>query len=146
MTPEEYLKTRVDQQIDWYSAKSQSNQSWFKVLRLVEIAFATASPVLVSQIATDTPVLKIIVGSIGVCVAVIAGIVSLYKFQENWIEYRAAAETLKREKFLFLTKSPPYDGENAFQSLVSHVESVISRETANWSGALREKSEVTDHG
>ena len=97
MTPEEYLKTRVDQQIDWYSAKSQSNQRWFKVLRLIEIAFATASPVLVSQIATDTPVLKIIVGSIGVCVAVIAGIVSLYKFQENWIEYRAAAETLKRK-------------------------------------------------
>jgi hypothetical protein len=146
MTPEEYLKTRVDQQIDWYSAKSQSNQRWFKVLRLIEIAFATASPVLVSQIATDTPVLKIIVGSIGVCVAVIAGIVSLYKFQENWIEYRAAAETLKREKFLFLTKSPPYDGENAFQSLVGHVESMISTETTNWSGALREKSEVTDHG
>ena len=146
MTPEEYLKTRVDQQIDWYSAKSQSNQSWFKVLRLIEIAFATASPVLVSQIATDTPVLKIIVGSIGVCVAVIAGIVSLYKFQENWIEYRAAAETLKREKFLFLTKSPPYDGENAFQSLVGHVESMISKEATNWSGALREKSEVKDQG
>jgi hypothetical protein len=146
MTPEEYIETRVDDQIAWYSARSRWNQNLFKLLRLIEIAFATASPFLVSQIAADTPVLKIIVAAIGVCVAVIAGIVSLYKFQENWIEYRAAAETLKREKFLFLTKSPPYDGENAFQSLVSHVESVISKETANWSGALREKSEVKDHG
>jgi hypothetical protein len=146
MTPEEYLKTRVDDQIGWYSAKSRWNQNWFKVLRLVEIAFATASPFLVSQIATDTPVLKIIVGAIGVCVAVIAGIVSLYKFQENWIEYRATAETLKREKFLFLTKSPPYDGENAFQSLVSNIEFMISKETANWSGVLREKSELEDRG
>jgi hypothetical protein len=146
MTPEEYLKTRVDGQIAWYSGKSQSNQNWFKLLRLIEIAFAAASPFLVSQIGTETTLLKIVVGSMGVCVAVIAGIVSLYKFQENWIEYRAAAETLKREKFLFLTKSPPYDGENAFQSLVGHVESMISKETTNWSGALREKAEVKDQG
>src|SRR5574341_946863 len=102
MTPEEYLKTRLDDQIDWYSAKSRSNQNWFKTLRLIEIAFASASPFLVSQIATDTNVLKIVVAAMGVCVAVIAGIVSLYKFQENWIEYRTTAETLKREKFLFV--------------------------------------------
>jgi len=146
MTPEEYLKTRVDQQIDWYSAKSRSNQSWFKLLRLIEIAFAAASPFLVSQITADTTLLKIVVGSMGVCVAVIAGVVSLYKFQENWIEYRATAETLKREKFLFLTKSPPYDGDNAFQSLAGKIESVLSKENTDWSSALREKSEAKDHG
>ena len=91
MTPEEYIEARLDQQIHWYSAKSRSNQIWFRALRLIEIAFASASPFLVNQITADTAALKIIVGSMGVCVAVIAGIVSLYRFQENWIEYRASA-------------------------------------------------------
>jgi hypothetical protein len=144
MTPEEYLEARLDQQIHWYSAKSRSNQIWFRVLRLIEIAFASASPFLVNQITADTAALKIIVGSMGVCVAVIAGIVSLYRFQENWIEYRATAESLKHEKFLFLTKSPPYEGENSFHAFVSNVESLISKENTNWSGALREKPKTKD--
>lgn len=139
MTPEEYIEARLDEQIHWYSAKSRSNQIWFRVLRLLEIAFASTSPFLVSQITADTPALKIIVGSMGVCVAVIAGIVSLYRFQENWIEYRSTAESLKHEKFLFLTKSPPYDGDNSFHAFVSNVESLISKENAAWSSALREK-------
>ena len=92
----------------------------------------------------DVAALKIIVGSMGVCVAVIAGIVSLYRFQENWIEYRATAESLKHEKFLFLTKSPPYEGENSFHAFVSNVESLISKENTNWSGALREKPKTKD--
>jgi hypothetical protein len=138
MTPEEYIEARLDEQIHWYSAKSRSNQIWFRVLRLLEITFASTSPFLVSQITADTPTLKIIVGSMGVCVAVIAGIVSLYRFQENWIEYRSTAESLKHEKFLFLTKSPPYAGENSFHAFVSNAESLISKENAAWSGALRE--------
>lgn len=139
MTPEEYIEARLDQQIHWYSAKSRSNQIWFKGLRFLEIVFASASPFLVSQITEDTSALKIIVGSMGVCVAVIAGIVSLYRFQENWIEYRSTAESLKHEKFLFLTKSPPYEGENAFHAFVRNVESLVSKENIGWSGALREK-------
>src|SRR5262249_29354385 len=30
MTPEEYLQNRLDDQINWYRKRSQSNQSWFK--------------------------------------------------------------------------------------------------------------------
>jgi Protein of unknown function (DUF4231) len=144
MTPEEYIEARLDQQIHWYSAKSRSNQIWFKFLRLLEIVFASASPFLVSQITEDTSVLKMIVGAMGVCVAAIAGIVSLYRFQENWIEYRSTAESLKHEKFLFLTKSPPYESENSYHAFVSNVESLISKENTNWSGALREKPKTKE--
>jgi hypothetical protein len=144
MTPDEYIKARLDEQIGWYSTRSRSNQVWFKVLRLVEIGFASASPFLVSQITAETPALKIIVGSLGVCVAVIAGIVSLYRFQENWIEYRSTAESLKHEKFLFLTNSPPYDVANSFHAFVSNVESLISKENTSWSGALRDKPKTKE--
>ena len=65
-------------------------------------------------------------------IAVSTGVSSIYKFHENWIEYRTTAETLKHELYLFETKSPPYDKENAFQELVQRVESLISKEHTQW--------------
>ena len=47
--------------------------------------------------------IKIIIGIIGVSIALIAGIMNLYKFHENWVSYRTTAEILKHEKYLFLT-------------------------------------------
>ncbi len=146
MSPEDYIQSRLDDQINWYSRRSQSNQWWFKGLRIVEIVFASTIPFLVSQITTDTPLLRIVVGAMGVCIAVISGLVSLYKFHENWIEYRTTGETLKHEKFLFLTKAPPYDGERAFQALVTRVESLISKENTNWSRSSREEPKEKQHG
>ncbi len=133
MNAEEYLRDRVDNQIAWYSRKSRWNQQRFKILRLIELVLATAIPFLVSLVNTNTPVLKIMVGAMGVTVAVAAGLVSLYKFQENWIEYRTTAEILKQEKFLFLTQSPPYDDSNAFHAFVSRIESLLSKEHSTWS-------------
>jgi hypothetical protein len=37
MTEEEYIEERLNDQIIWYSKKSQTNQKWFKRLRLLEI-------------------------------------------------------------------------------------------------------------
>ena len=146
MSPDEYIKSRLDDQIDWYSRRSQSNQRWFKGLRIIEIVFASTIPFLVSQITTDTPLLRIIVGGMAVCIAVVSGLVSLYKFHENWIEYRTTAETLKHEKYLFLSKASPYDNETGFHALVARVESLISKENTNWSRTLREKPKEKQHG
>jgi hypothetical protein len=146
MTPDEYLKERVDDQIGWYSSKSQWNQRCFKILRVIELAFASMIPFLVNDIATDTSPLKLIVGSMGVCIAVISGLVSLYKFQENWIEYRTTAETLKHEKYLFLTKSPPYGNEGHFHTFVERIESLISKENSVWARNINDKAKEQQHG
>jgi hypothetical protein len=139
MSPEEYVRGRLDDQIVWYDQKSQWNQKWFKRLRMLEILFAMSIPFLVSEITNDTNVLKVIVGAMAVCVAVLSGLVTLYKFQENWIEYRTVAETLKHEKFLYLTKSAPYDEEDSFHALVERVEGLISRENTTWARITSEK-------
>ena len=139
MSPEEYIRDRLDNQIDWYEKKSKSNQKWFRLFRVLEILFAMSIPFLVSEITDDTHFLKGIVGFLAVCVAVIAGVVTLYKFQENWIEYRTVAETLKHDKYLFMTKTPPYDKEDAFHKLVERVESEISKENSTWANITNEK-------
>lgn len=103
-------------------------------------------PFLVNDIATDASPLKLVVGSMGVCIAVISGLVSLYSFQENWIEYRTTAESLKHEKYLFLTKSPPYGSEDNFHMFVDRIESLISKENSAWVRNIDGKAKEKNHG
>ena len=77
------------------------------------------------------------IGLLGLVVAAIAAILGLYNFQENWIKYRATCESLKKEKFKFITQVSPYDDDNTFALLVEHVEDLISKENTDWSQQLQ---------
>lgn len=132
MTEEEYINDRLNDQINWYSGKSQTNQKWFKRLRLLEIVAAAIIPFL-AGIGTSIPYYSIIIGGLGVIIAVSAGLSALYKFHENWIEYRTTSETLKHEKYLYQAKCSPYNSEDAFCRLVQRVEGLISKENTQWS-------------
>ena len=136
----EYFEQRLDDQINWYDRKSSSNQKWYKRLRLTEIVFASAIPLLAgySQMSGKIGLtIGIAIGVIGLIVAVLAGIVSLYQFQENWNEYRASAESLKQEKYLYLARVEPYNGDQPFELLVQRVEALLKSETTGWAQAMR---------
>ncbi|MGH7808100.1 MAG: DUF4231 domain-containing protein [Thermodesulfobacteriota bacterium] len=137
MSEDDYLKDRLEDQIRWYDKKSQCNQKLYKVLRGVEIGAAALIPLLIGYVTQDSVCLKITVGAFGVLVAIIAGLLSLGRFQELWIEYRVTCESLKHEKYLFLTKTDPYDEDNPFPLLVKRVESLISREYTNWAQYMK---------
>lgn len=138
MNAEEYLKERVEDQIQWLSRKSGWNQSCFKKLRAVEIVLGCAIALLVGYADVHAWV-KVAAGALGVAVAAIGGLLALYRFQENWVEYRMTAENLKREKFLFLTQAPPYEGDDRFPSLVARVETILGAENSKWSEAAARK-------
>jgi len=130
---EEYLQTRILDQIKWYSKKSANHKKYFLALKISEIILSLLIPFAAAYIDSETSILKIVVGILGVAVAAIAGIITLVKFQENWIEYRAVAESLKLEKFLFLSKAGPYkDAENPYVFFVERFESLISTSTKKW--------------
>ena len=46
MNEDEYLNNRLEEQLKWYSNKSQTNQKWYKRLRLTEIISASLIPFL----------------------------------------------------------------------------------------------------
>jgi hypothetical protein len=94
------------------------------VLRFTEIVAAATIPFL-SGVAGDSFPIKIAIGALGVFVAVVAPVLGLLHLQEHWIVYRATAESLRREKFLFLTQTEPYDKGNAFHLLVQRIEERI---------------------
>lgn len=130
MDIDEYLTERVEDQIKWLSRESSKNQRWYKNLRMVEIVMGCAIAYLVSH-AELAPV-QILAGAMGVAVAAIGGLLSLYRYQEKWVEYRVATENLKREKYFFLTGTAPYDGDDKFPALVSRVEAILAAENMQW--------------
>lgn len=138
VTPEEYIETRLEDQIEWYGRKSSSNQRMYKRLQLITVVSSSSIPFL-SAYTSEYNFIAIIVGVIGVTVAAITAVNSLYKYQENWISYRSTSESLKLQKFLYLTGTDPYHEEGAFNLLVQNVEMIISKENATWSKQM-EKS------
>jgi hypothetical protein len=135
ISPDEYIEQRLNNQIDWYDRKSAANQRSFKSLRFTEIVAAATIPFLSGFAGHSLPI-KIAIGALGVVVAVIAALLGLLHVQEHWISYRATAEALKTEKFLFLTQTQPYGKEDAFHLLVQRVEALLSKEKTEWLQAM----------
>jgi uncharacterized protein DUF4231 len=135
MNQDEYIQSRVDGQIAWYGRKSEMNQRWFRIMRIVEIVAAASIPLLTGY--TDLPPVKIVVGSLGLLIAVIAGVLGLYQFQELWTGYRTTCEALKQEKYLFLTNTEPYHQNDSFPLFVQRIENLIAKEHSNWIQNMR---------
>ena len=146
MNEEEYFKNRLDDQIDWYDMKSSKNQKYYKLFQLTLIFSAAAIPLLSGYLREDgtTPFLPYIIGVLGFMVAIITGVLSLYKFQENWTTYRTTCESLRHEKYLYLTKTDPYAGKNAFNMLVQRVELLISQENSSWAKIMKKTEEQNE--
>src|ERR1044071_10149994 len=140
MTPDEYVTSRGDDQIAWYDRKSAWSQRGFKRLRLLEIVAASSIPIL-SGFSDKRVEIQVTIAILGGLIAVIAGLMGLYQFQENWTQYRSTCEGLRHEKILYETKSEPYDGEHAFSLFVQRIESLISSETTRWTQSRSGKKE-----
>ncbi|MEC8325117.1 MAG: DUF4231 domain-containing protein [Pseudomonadota bacterium] len=129
MTQEEYLQQRVDDQIAWFDKTSQKNQRWFNVCRIIEITSAALIPFITGMWA-DKVAGQVVIGILGVLIAICAGLISLKKYQENWINYRATCEVLKKEKYLFISKCN--ESEHAFCDFVTRIENILAKENSQW--------------
>ena len=132
MTAQEYLTKRVQDQIQWYDTKSTWNQQRYKSLKLIVIVLSVSIPFLTGLIDDYEFPLAIVVGAMGVTIALIEGILSLYKYQEHWIEYRKTAEQLTREQLLFNTQTGPYADDQTVQLLVDRCETIMGLEHQKW--------------
>lgn len=136
MNEDEYLSARVDDQIEWYDTQSSRAQSLFKLLRGLEIVAAASIPVLAGLSVKQGDgafSISLVIGLLGAAIAVISSFISLYQLQERWIQYRSTCELLRHDKFLFMTKSKPYDRDDAFTKFVNRIEGIVSKENSSWS-------------
>lgn len=131
MNSNEYLETRVHEQMQWMEQKSASNQQWYKILKLIELVCAAAIPFLAGfyKMYAFFPMLTALMG---VIIVICNGLQQINHFHENWINYRMAIEQMKREKFLFQSGATPYDDANAFKLFVQNFENLLSNENSTW--------------
>ena len=123
---------RLNDQLGWYDHKSGVNQKRYKRIQAAQIILATSIPVF-SLIGAASG--QWITAILGASVAILAGFQQLGNYNDLWTTYRATAEQLKHEKFLFLAQSGPYRSlqeEEALRLLAERVEERVSTEHAKW--------------
>lgn len=132
MNIEQYLKERVEDQIKWYDKKSQKCQRFYKATQVTEIILAALIPLFSGYV--DFMPIPFVIGLFGALISIIESINKLYKFHENWIEYRTTCELLKYQKYLYMTGSFPYniEPEQIEQQFVKNIEQIISSENNQW--------------
>ncbi|NJL74706.1 MAG: DUF4231 domain-containing protein [Saprospiraceae bacterium] len=143
MDEQTYFKERLEDQISWLESKSGWNQKRYKRMRTAVIVLSVSLPFATGFISESNYgiVLKIGVGLAGVVIAILEGLQSLNKYQENWIAYRASAENLKREKMLYLTQVGDYaQTEEAFKRFVMKIEMILNHQDQNWQQYIRKNN------
>ena len=130
LTPVDYLNDRVEDQLNWYSRRSADNKRWYYRLQLITLLSAVSVPVL--ALSSGDIRVRFLVAIMGAVAALSAGIISLYQLRDQWLDYRATAESIKLEKYLFLTRTEPYETDKAFTLFVKRIEAIIISENQSW--------------
>jgi hypothetical protein len=136
LVPEEVRQhpawARLNDQLGWYDHKSAVNQKRYKQIQAAQIILATSIPVF-ALIGDYWG--RLIMAILGASVAILAGFQQLGNYNDLWTTYRATAEHLRHEKYLFLAQSGPYrslEEEEALRLLAERVEERVSTEHAKW--------------
>jgi len=135
--PEEflYLKERVENQQKWHSKKASHHKSRFYIAEIVTIAAGALIPVINVFDVFPENWLRISSTILASIIVAAAGIGKLYKFQENWLNYRAVSEALKREEEFYQYEIGEYNIRSDRQrnkKLVERVENILSGSTSQF--------------
>ena len=134
---EEYLKERYKCQVQWYDNKSAQNQRYYQWFQWTAIIISASVPVLVVSMPDK---LKWITAIPSTVLAIVTTVLKTFKFEENWINYRTIAETLKREKHYYDASATEYATvEDKEQFFVERVETLIVSENTLWTTIHRRR-------
>lgn len=134
---------RLEDQRKWYSAKSKRAQRLYKWIKGIEIAAAALIPFFTGLKFRH---FELVVGSLGVMITILEGILQLNQYQQIWTMYRATSEALTHEKYLFLALAGPYSapGVNAPVLLAERIETIMSQENTKWVSVQEQSGKSRD--
>ncbi|WP_234323120.1 DUF4231 domain-containing protein [Streptomyces bikiniensis] len=130
MTPQRYIETRVEQYQGWYDAKATHMKAMHLRMRTVSVVGGALVPVFVNL---DLGFARITATVLSVVVVAAVSLESVYRYREQWKNYRSTEQLLGHERVYFETKVGPYRGlakREAFAVLVARVEKAIANENA----------------
>ena len=145
MTEKEYLENRVLPQKNYFSKKAASNKKRYYVFSIAKLVISLLVTVLSSAYASGgcSPI-SIVIAILSALMTLVEGITLLCKYNENWIIYRMTSESIKKEEYLFRTRTGIYygeDGQQAFNAFVQNFEALIQSSNNQWENIYKKKEE-----
>jgi hypothetical protein len=137
-SPKDVTLDRLEDQAKWYGRRSKRAQRLYKCIKIVEIVAAALIPFLTGRAFSHHDA---VIGGLGVLITILEGVLQLNQYQQIWTTYRATAEALTHEKYLFLAVAGPYAAAsvNPPVLLAERIEAIMSQENTKWV-SLQEQS------
>ncbi len=139
MSDEEYINERLVSQMNWYDKKSSDNKRKYKNIKRTESVIAALIPVVITfgafQIVQENGLgvyLQVTAALAGVALVIMNSFLELDEHYKLWKEYRLTCEMMRHERYMYMTRSEPYDEEDAFPRLVEKIEAILNSETQRW--------------
>ncbi|MEV5838493.1 DUF4231 domain-containing protein [Nocardia sp. NPDC052112] len=130
MAPEAYIVDRLEQYQGWYDKKAVKMKARHLQIRVLSVGGGVTVPALVNlPFAWASAVVTVV----SLVVAASVSLESVFKYREQWKNYRSTEQLLGHEKVYFNTRTGPYeqlDNNTAFRTLVERVEGAIAAENA----------------
>ncbi|MFC9591575.1 DUF4231 domain-containing protein [Streptomyces sp. NPDC056944] len=150
MTPQRYMETRLAQYQGWYDAKATRMKAMHLRMRTVSVVGGALVPVFVN---VDLDFARITATVLSVVVVAAVSLESVYRYREQWKNYRSTEQLLGHERVYFETEVGPYHNlgrREAFAVLVSRVEKAIANENSATLNVMtlggQVNSDVQQHG
>lgn len=151
LTDDKYIQERVQDQIDWHKRKSEYFHSKYNFLKNVDTLVASLVPITLSVHSalggigpggyghTWEVLLKMITAAAGVWLTISSGFFEVENYERKAKDYKMLYRKLETEKFKYLTRTEPYDEEDAFEKIVMNVENQIHLDVMNFFKAEAEQ-------
>ncbi|WP_084461478.1 DUF4231 domain-containing protein [Nocardia kruczakiae] len=144
ITPENYITDRLEQYQGWYDKKAVKMKANHLRIRVVSVGGGITVPALVNLPFSWATVVVTIVSLIVACSV---SLDSVFKYREQWKNYRSTEQLLGHEKVYFRTRTGAYEGldeATAFRNLVERVEGAIAAENSATLNVMTTAQQVTE--
>lgn len=141
LTPEEYIKERLNPEIKYYSKSATKSKQSYLRMRALSVIGGALVPVLVN---IPGPYVDILTTILSLIVVLIVSLETVYRYREQWTNYRTAEQSLRNQYFQYTSKAGIYgtlDEATAFKLFVDRVEEAIDAES---SATLRVMTTLTE--
>jgi len=133
MAPGDPVLVHLDAAYRWYNQNARRTMRNHFRLRTLQLLLASAIPV--TQILMAGTPSRATAGGLGALIAIFQGIDTLHHYGEHYVAWRATAQDLIRERFLFSVLTGPYaklSQAQARAALAMRVDAIEAAENHEW--------------
>ena len=131
----QYVERRLEPQRKWHNEKATWNKRRFYAVEVATLLAGAAIPVVNLWLVKDPYWAGVLSATLGGVVVVAASVGKLFKFHENWLQFRTLVEALEREKELYSVGAGEYADVNEAERnrlLVERVENILASTTSQF--------------